>query len=398
MKEILFFFLRLVRFFHRVRRMISGRTESDIHNHRIVTGRAWDEFCDRLKLAGAALHHHSAPHDPFNQAEGIRYLTRLTRGGLEAFIEYGDPAFPVLRRTAHETIKLGADNPDNFYFNAQISGEYEYRIRGKRNTVHYLGFFTQNGNYGTTGGLSPCGALEHTAMTFESDGSFEIILSREPRGLNWLKTDAQTSLVMVRQTFLDRYREVAAEVTIENLDGRKHPQPVTPALIDEGLQTASLFVGGAATLFARWAQGFQRHPNTLPLFDPETSNKAGGDASILYYHSYWKLTPEEALVITVKPPDCDSWNFQLNNYWMESLDYRYFTICINKASAVYEADGSVRVVVARRDPGIPNWIDTCGHDEGTMLWRWYRVKEGVTAPQPSCRVVKMEEFPEINHE
>ena len=83
--------------------------------------------------------------------EGLRYLTRLTRAGLEAFVEYNDPAFPILRRMVHETVKMGADNPDNHYFNAQISGNYEYRISGKRNTVHYLGFFTQNGNYGTTG-------------------------------------------------------------------------------------------------------------------------------------------------------------------------------------------------------------------------------------------------------
>ena len=49
-------------------------------------------------------------------------------GGLEAFVEYCDPAFPVLKRMAHETVKLGADNPDNYYFNAQISGKYSYRL------------------------------------------------------------------------------------------------------------------------------------------------------------------------------------------------------------------------------------------------------------------------------
>jgi len=391
MKEILYIFLRLIRFFHLLKRKVTGKTEADIHNERIVSGKAWEEFCDRLKLAGAALHHPGAPQDPMNQAEGIRYLTRLTRGGLEVFIEFADPTFPVLRRTAHETIKLGADNPDNYYFNAQISGDYEYRIRGKRNTVHYLGFFTQNGNYGTTGGLAPCGALEHTAMVFEPDGNFEIILSREPRGKNWLKIEAETSMVMVRQTFLDRFREVPAEVAVENLDGRRHPRPITPAMVDQGLSTASLFVGGAATLFARWANGFQRHTNKLPMFDPEISNRAGGDASIIYYHSHWKLSVAESLEITVKPPDCDSWNFQLNNYWMESLDYRYFTICINKASATYEPDGSVRIVVAHQNPGHPNWIDTCGHTEGTMLWRWYRLREGEKAVEPECKLITLQQ-------
>ncbi len=386
MKGLLFFFLKILKFFRKIGFQFSGKGENDIHTERVVSGRAWEEFCDNLKLAGASLIYSGAPRDAFNQAEGLRYLTRLTRGGLEAFVEYSDPAFPVLRRMAHETVKLGADNPDNYYLNAQISGKYSYRLTGKRNSVHYLGFFTQNGNYGTTGGLSPCGILEHQDMKLEKDGSFEIILSKTPEGKNWLKVEDNTTMVMVRQTFFDRFSETPAEVSIENLDGRSSPDPITPAMIDEGLRTASIFTAGASLMFARWAAGFRKHPNQLPLFDAQTSNAAGGDPNITYYHSYWKLSDNESLVIEVMPPDCDSWNFQLNNYWMESLDYRYFTICINKASARYEADGSVRVIVAHTDPGLPNWINTCGHSEGTMLWRWYRIREGANPVEPKCRV------------
>ncbi len=389
MPKLLFFFLRMMKSWQAFLLKLKGKTADDIHQERIVSGKAWDEFCDNLKAAGAALGMPGAPRDAFNQAEGIRYLSRLTRGGLEAFIEYSDPSFPVLRRTAHETIKLGADNPDNYYFNAQVSGKYEYRLSGKRNTVHYFGLFTQNGNYGTTGGMAPCAVLEHNDILYEEDGSFEVILSRERKGKNWLKIEKTTSMLMVRQTFNDRFAETPAEIRIENLDGRKAPENISPAMLDEGLTTASMFVGGAALLFSRWANGFREHANKLPLFDPKKSNDAGGDASIIYYHSYWKLAKEEALLIEVMPPGCDSWNFQLNNYWMESLDYRYFTICINKASAKYEPDGSVKVIVAHSDPGMPNWINTCGHYEGTMLWRWYRLKPGVLAPEPQCRVIPL---------
>ncbi|MDD4602217.1 MAG: DUF1214 domain-containing protein [Bacteroidales bacterium] len=371
---------------------MTGKTEEGLHANRVVSGKAWEEFCDRLKAAGASLLYPGAPRDPFNQAEGLRYLTRLTRGGLEAFVEYCDPSFPVFRRMAHETVKLGADNPDNYYFNAPINGQYSYRITGKRNSAHYIGFFTQNGNYGSTGGLAPCGALEHTDLVVDEDGRFEIILSKTPSGKNWLKIEDNTSMVMVRQTFLNRYAEIPAEVHIENLDGKKHPDPVTPAMIDEGLNNAAMFVAGASLLFARWAKGFQQHTNQLPLFDPAVSNAAGGDANIIYYHSHWKLAENESLVIEVYAPACDSWNFQLNNYWMESLDYRYFTICINKATAHYEPDGKIRIIVAHRDPGHPNWINTCGHHEGTMLWRWYRLKEGEKPVEPECKIIRSEEL------
>jgi hypothetical protein len=388
MRNLLFSFLSILKSFRRLSLKIRGIKEEDLHAQRVVSGKAWDDFCDQLKKAGASLMYPGAPSDPFQQAEGLRYLTRLTRASLEAFVEYNDPAFPVLRRMVHETVKMGADNPDNHYFNAQIRGDFEYRIRGKRNTIHYLGFFTQNGNYGTTGKMSPCGKLEHTDLVLNDDGSFEIILSKTKKGKNWLKIEQETGLVIVRQTFYDPSTEIPAELFIENLDGRRVPRPLTPGMVDEGLKTASLFVAGAPLLFARWANGFQKHTNQLPLFDPEVSNEAGGDPAILYYHSHWKLEPDESLVIDVIPPACDSWNFQLNNYWMESLDYRYFNICINKASAKYNNDGSVTLVVSHGDPGIPNWIETAGHNEGTMCWRWYRLLPGEMPATPSCRVVK----------
>ena len=248
--------------------------------------------------------------------------------------------YPQFKRLVHETVKLGADNPDNYYVNAQISGEFDYRITGKRNTIHYIGFFTQNGDYGSTGGMSPCGVLEGEDLVIDEDGNFEIVLSNSRRGDNWLKTDPETGLVIVRQTFLDRSQETPADLKIEMINGPDHPHDLTAQRIDEGLKKAGLFVSGAPMLFAKWVKGFQAHTNELPLFDPEVSNAMGGDANILYYHSHWKLGPDEALVIEAQIPECDMWNFQLNNYWMESLDYGYFNICINSGNAIISPDGA----------------------------------------------------------
>src|SRR5690606_38316943 len=111
-----------------------------------------------------------------------------------------------------------------------------------------------------------------------------------------------------------------------------------PHRLDEGLKSASTLVAGASLLFAKWARDFQTHSNRLPLFDPKVSNAAGGDPNIAYYHSHWALAPDEVLLIEVKPPVCEHWNFQLNNYWMESLDYRYHQIHTNKHLARYEPD------------------------------------------------------------
>ncbi|MCB9283603.1 MAG: DUF1214 domain-containing protein [Lewinellaceae bacterium] len=386
MKKLLISLLTFYRRFRTWQLSLRGKTWDDHHADRIVSGKAWDEFCDALKAAGATLKYAGTPQDPFNQAEGYRYLTRLLRAGLENFIEYADPAFPVLRRMVHETVKMGADNPDNFYQNARISGEYEYRITGKRNTIHYLAFAAQKGGYELGKGLETTGFLEVRDMHLEPDGSFELILSKEPKGKNWLRLESESSLFIVRQTFLDRSTEQLADLHIECIGGPESPSILTPKALDEGLTSSSALVAGASLLFARWARGFQEHTNRLPRFDPAVSNAAGGLAEIAYYHSYWQLGPDEGLLIEVMPPKCDHWNFQLNNHWMESLDYRYHQVHLNKHTAHYEPDGSLRIFVAHTDPGHPNWIRTLGHECGTMCFRWVRGEE---EPEPVTKIIEL---------
>lgn len=365
---------------------LQGRTPEDVTEQRVVSGKAWEEFCDTLKAAGASLSFPGAPRDAFSQAEGYRYLTRLTRAGLEAFVEYADPAAPVLHRVAHETVKLGSDNPDNYYQTARLNGAWDYVVTGKRNSIHYLTLGTQIGHYGQGGGMPPTGFIDVSNVETDADGYFTIHLSRNKKTGLWLPMTEETGTLIVRQTFLDRSKEVPADLVIKCLNSDGHPGHVTPQLIDDGLKNASTIVAGASLLFAKWARDFSKHSNELPMFDQEVSNKAGGDPNITYYHSHWALKADEALVIDAMPPDCEHWNFQLNNYWMESLDYRYYTIHTNKQLAQVRGDGSVRIVVAHEDPGVPNWINTVGHEVGTMSFRWVRAEK---KPQPRTRVVKL---------
>ncbi len=386
------FLVRCLQGFKRARLFwlrLRGLTPTDVADRRIVSGQSWEEFCDTLKAAGAAISFPGAPMDSFNQAEGYRYLSRLVRAGLESFMEYADPKAPVLRRVAHETIKLGSDNPDNHYQNAVISGEYDYRISGTRGSVHYLGFGSQKGHYGQGGQMPTTGYVEGKDLEIGKDGRFELIVSASPKPGNWLPMERESTMVIVRQTFQDRSSEVPAELTIERIGGDGIPSPVTAESVDHALNMASTLVAGASMLFAKWARDFQRHVNELPQFDPAVSTAAGGDPNIIYYHSYWRLGPDEALLIEADPPECDSWNFQLDNHWLESLDYRYFRIHVNKHTAQYENDGSVRIVVAHEDPGLPNWINTVGHGCGAMSFRWIRA---TAHPQPRTRVVKLAEL------
>lgn len=364
--------------------------DDDKATQRVLDGQAWNDFCDRLKGAGNHILAEAAPDDPLNRAEGFRYLSRLTRCALEAFVEYADPLYPELRRMVHETAKIGADNPDNWYENAPVHGAHTYRITGTRGTVHYLSLAVQAGHYGSGGGnMPPVGSVEARDLEVAEDGTLEITLSRDKQPGNWLPLPEGDGLLVVRQTFLDRSSEQRAELRIERVDGPAYPDPLSAPRLDHGLTTAANLVNMCAMIFPNWAKGFRKHPNRLPMFDPNMARAFGGDPNITYFHSYWELAEDEALVIEATPPPCDYWNFQLNNYWMESLDYRHFNVVINSHGAKTNADGSVRVVVAHRDPGCDNWLSTAGHHNGTMCWRWVRAQD---KPEPATRVVKLSEL------
>jgi hypothetical protein len=353
---------------------------------RVTSGRVWEEFCEALKAAGQVILRPEAPDTELDRAEGWRYLTRLMRVGLEMMLEHADVDFPVFYQASHTTAKIGADNPDNIYLNATIAPDRAYRVRGRRNGVPYLSFGTKANRYATDGTMASTGELDAPQMHFTADGGFEVIVSRQRRAGDWLPMEDDSSMLIVRQTFLDRAKEKPAEVSIECIDRPAVPRPLDAGKLASALGSTAALVHGTARTFANWSQMFQRTPNAFADIDQAFYQRAGGDPNIYYLHGYWTLGREQALVIETPVPECEIWNFQLDNYWMESLDYRYLPVHVNSHTARYEPDGSLIIVIAAEDAGVGNHLATAGHTSGTMLLRWTRA---TTHPIPKCRVVSL---------
>jgi hypothetical protein len=361
-------------------------TDSDLA--RLRSGELWREFCDELKLAGDAILSPTAPGDDLTRAEGFRYLTRLLRLSLEKHIEFANPEFPAFYSLSHETAKIGNDNPDNLYLNCAVDGRREYRIQGNCGSAAYLSIESKAGSFAGGGDMAPTGHLELAQLERDDQGNFELLVSAREYPGNWLPMQPETDNLLVRQTFRDRRRERPAELRIQCLD------PVGSDTLDAAFFAGQLsrvvpFVSGTAGLFMQWMDRFSAHLNQLPPNDQAMCLRAGGDPSIHYHNSYWSLAPEEALVIEFEPPACRTWNFQLSSYWMESLDYRYHRISLSDHDARREPDGSVRIVVASRDPGHANWLTTADHPCGGMLLRYV---EAVTYPPVYTRVVPLSDL------
>lgn len=363
----------------------------------VADGRVWEEFCEQLKKAGQQILRDEAPSDPFNRAEGWRYLTRLTRIALDMFVECSDRDFPSFYMPSHETAKIGADNPDNVYMRAEINGKHDYLITGTRGSVDFLLVSAIAGGYeDSEAKMLPTGSIDsNSGLDAAADGTLEIHVSTTPKPGVWLQITEDTCAILVRQTFLDRNTEEPARLQIARAEaGDARPAPLSAEKLAAGLRGTTAFVENTARLFADWAQGFARVPNTLPPADQAFCQKIGGDAKIFYYHGYYELAEDEVLLVELERlPDCAAWNIQLNNYWMESLDYRYHRIHLNKHSVQVEQDGSVRVAIGalrNNDSGqVPNWLETAGHAQGTMCMR---VTEGREQVHPTTHVVKRAEL------
>ena len=197
---------------------------------RLLSGRAWEDYCDVLKLAGRAIERFGDEPTALDRAEWYRFLTRLTRNGLERFVENCEPERPRLRDAPWRQ-SINFQSPDQDHLLAEfIDGSHAYVIRGKRGTAPYFVMASwsavQPRDAGASdwaprgfAGLKDCnpamlrttGMLQSQAIEFDPDGNFEVLVSREaPAGArNWLKIEPDCVGLLIRVVYHDRTTEVA---------------------------------------------------------------------------------------------------------------------------------------------------------------------------------------------
>jgi hypothetical protein len=63
---------------------------------------------------------------------------------------------------------------------------------------------------------------------------------------------------------------------------------------------------------------------------------------------------------------------------------------LRSTSAGVNVDGKFRLIVAHRDPGLPNGLDASGRVSGMVYWR-FMLREGEIV-RPETRLVKLAEL------
>lgn len=390
---------------------------------------AWDALIAELEAAREAIDDpalHAPPPTPRNLAEGYRHLLGTVSGAICRALD--DPLFPTFRRAIEPTNKSTIDNADAVYLYAPIDGAQRYVIRGRsapgRKAPHYVIFETPSGYVGDSGSITELrpgtrangGVLDSSRLDVAPDGHFEILLAPErPAGHsgNFLATVATrhgvaftSRWVVLRELFHDWQREDPLDLEIVRVGSEgMHPEPPSPACMAATLRR----VGEIANHQMRYWNEFYALPletyrdtdgdgkQFMPRNDlnaPSSAGHWGGQATNVYAGGVYELAADEALVIETRVPIAPAYmGFHLANLWGESHDFANHQSSVNGFQVERDPDGAYRYVVAHRDPGIPNWLDTTRLPMGFLSLRW-----AYSAPperMPEAHVTKLR-FDEIH--
>ncbi len=278
----------------------------------------------------------------------------------------------------------GVANPDNIYRNAFLDGERHYEVRGR---VHANGptTFSLELTRQTPGEmmLAPpagkklaadlgdqLGILTQREIQTDANGCFRITLDPEPANgrVNHLRT-APGPLALNHRDTLANWRQVPNALEIHLLDDvAKGPELTEEELIRRTAHDLPGFVH-FWTPFRRGFLGAPPPNDVSPLFprDGGWGYAAGGR---------YALAEDEALVFVTRSGGAAYTGFQISDPWMMVPDMRVHQGSLNGSQVVPDADGTITYVIARRDPGIANWIDTGGHAEGWFMLRWQEFADG----------------------
>jgi hypothetical protein len=368
---------------------------------RLVSGRAWHDFLDVLRICGDAIDDMDDDITDLDRAEWYRCVTRVMRVACERYLENSEPYRPRLRITPWRT-SINVQSPDQDHLLCEfVDTTQTYRITGNRGGVNYFIIAALTSprppdpgavdwaaaGFDALGMFDPSksqaiASIASDEIAFAADGSFAVTVSAAPvEGSDWLPLRDDCVGLLVRTVHHDREVEATPSFAIAVVDGEQL-RPCRPDEIAEGLAKAGQMVLGFVNRFREWKRDLSVSPNQLE-FSRERYLTHGGVADREFAFGVWRKPEGHALVIEFEPPECEYWNFQVCNIWQENLDnYEDSQGYTTKFTARTEPDGRVRIVVADRDPGLGgNWVDCFGHTSGLMGLRFIK-----TAPPPDVQI------------
>jgi hypothetical protein len=325
--------------------------------------------------------------DEMELIEGLRVLARATALCSELSFDI-DPQAPWFFSMNTPVRLIGGPNPDGEYFLAMIDGSHSYRISGRRGTTAYLGFQVLAGT-----GADPrrmAAYISDRDLVLDAEGAFSFVLAHDeptPAELgqdHWIAIPTDASAVVVREYIADRSAEATPALVIEALDPPGPPPRPSDVQMAQQLTAMAWTIAKLTTLHRTIKPELLDTPNQLVTAEAAELGGADTTPDNLYMIGTFRLAPDEALEMTLSPPESRYWSVTLENIWHECIDPRRRPSSLTNASAIAGESGAVRIVVAASDAGYENWLDSGGRHRGFVTVRWL---DNPDPPSLTTRVV-----------
>lgn len=358
----------------------------------------WTEFLDGVRDLPERILAKLPPEqrdDPqIRQEVGRLALSAVTAAGIDALAS--DPDHPTFIPQLNNYISVGQPNADTNYRAARITPGGIYRLRGIRGSMNQLRV-AEAGPPASRAEGPPRPRPVHDINTLRTDqeGRFDVILSpSRPEGYtgDWWQSDGGTNMLLLRMVGSDWEHEKEPALSIERVD-KPAPRPrPSAATLEAALRGIPASAGFIAPLLVDRpgklrAEGFVNKLKAVDL------TQLGGLSGQFYFEGAYALKQDEALLIeTPIPTECTYHSLILTNDIYETTDWYNNQSSLNGAQSSVDSDGTLRIVVSGKDPGVPNWLDTAGYDTGVIQGRWM---ECSSQPIPIVRKVTLSELPKL---
>lgn len=327
-----------------------------------------------------------------------RALMHMLEGGLVGHFE-SDPSTPRFRRIVSPTRKLTGDNADAIYYDASVEAGRRYRVRGEMNGAVYVSITVEIGTQDGAMASQTGGVLNDNDFDVDRNGRFEIRLGGSETGRNQLPLPEGASRITTRHYFeettyaaADPAREPRMHIAAEG-DPEPPPRP-HDASVSAGIRRVAEFVRSRTLGQPPMANNDNPPfvsivPNQFP--PPVTPGEFGLAAfDAAYSMAPYVIGPDDALILRGRWPKCRCANVSLWNRHMQTYDYANRCVSLNRVQTEVDDDGRFSIVLAHRDPGVPNWLDTEGRPFGLVFWR-FMLHEG-EIETPSATVVPFDQI------